>query len=90
MRWHPQLKNGELLATAEAERFDVMISSDQNIVYQQNLTGRKIALVVLGSNIWPVVLGHAVTITSTVDAATPVATPLSKCLFDLGIESKDG
>jgi hypothetical protein len=71
MRWHPQLKNADLLATAELERFDVLLSSDQNIVYQQNLTGRRIALVVLGSNIWPLVLRHAVTITFAVDAATP-------------------
>jgi predicted nuclease of predicted toxin-antitoxin system len=47
MQWHPQMENGELLKAAEAARFDVMITSDQNIVYQQNLTGRKLALVVL-------------------------------------------
>ena len=38
MQWHPQLENGELLKAAEAAQFDVMITSDQNIVYQQNLT----------------------------------------------------
>jgi len=53
MQWHPQLENGELLEAGEAAGFDVMITSDQSIVYQQNLTGRKLALVVLGSNIWP-------------------------------------
>ena len=55
MQWHPQLENGELLKAGEAAGFDVMVTSDQNIVYQQNLTGRKLALVVLGSNIWPIV-----------------------------------
>jgi hypothetical protein len=55
MRWHPQLENGELLKVAEQAAFDVMVTSDQNIQYQQNLTGRTLALVVLGSNIWPVV-----------------------------------
>lgn len=71
MRWHPQLENGELLNAAEASGFDVMITSDQNIRYQQNLTGRKLALVVLGSNIWPVVHEHGAAIAAEVDAATP-------------------
>jgi predicted nuclease of predicted toxin-antitoxin system len=52
-QWPEQLKNGELLAMAEQAGFDVMVTSDQNIRYQQNLSGRKLALVVLGSNIWP-------------------------------------
>jgi hypothetical protein len=71
MRWHPQLENGELLLEAEATRFDVLITSDQNIRYQQNLTGRKLALVVLGSNIWPVVRDYAAAIAAKVDAAAP-------------------
>jgi hypothetical protein len=54
MKWPDQLENGELLRVAEESGFDVMVTSDQNIRYQQNLTGRKLALVVLGSNIWPV------------------------------------
>ena len=71
MQWHAQLENGELLAVAEAARFDVMVTSDQNIVYQQNLTGRKLALVVLGSNIWPIVRDHGATIMAKIDAAPP-------------------
>ena len=71
MGWHPKLENGELLKAAEAERFDVFVSCDQNIRYQQNLTGRVISVVVLGSNIWPAVADHATTITSAVDRARP-------------------
>ena len=71
MQWHPQLENGELLTAAEASGFDVMVTSDQNIRYQQNLTGRKLALVVLGSNIWPVVRDHGAAIAAKIDAATP-------------------
>jgi hypothetical protein len=71
MQWHPQLENGELLKTAEASGFDVLVTSDQNIRHQQNLTGRKLALVVLGSNIWPVVRDHGAAIAAKVDAATP-------------------
>jgi hypothetical protein len=43
MNWPPQLENGDLLKAAEVEDFDVMVTSDQNILYQQNLTGRKLA-----------------------------------------------
>lgn len=39
MRWPDQLENGELLMMAEQPAFDVMVTSDQNIRYQQNLTG---------------------------------------------------
>jgi len=43
------IKNGELLQRAEAE-FDLFITSDQNIRYQQNLTGRRIAILELSTN----------------------------------------
>ena len=41
------LKNGEILAAAEALRFDVFITADQGIEYQQNLAGRTIAIIIL-------------------------------------------
>ena len=43
------IKNGDLLQRAEAE-FDLFITSDQNIRYQQNLTGRRIAILELSTN----------------------------------------
>jgi len=49
------LTNGDLLAEAEREGFDVLLTADQNMRYQQNLTGRKIAIVVLSTPQWPVV-----------------------------------
>ena len=52
MQWPDQLENGELLKVAEQSGFDVLVTADQNIRYQQNLTGRKLSLLVLGSNIW--------------------------------------
>jgi predicted nuclease of predicted toxin-antitoxin system len=69
LKWHPQLENGELLKAAEAAAFDVLVTSDQNIRHQQNLRGRDLALVVLGSNIWPIVRRHGLAIAATVDAA---------------------
>lgn len=50
--WH-DLKNGELLARAEAEGFDVLVTTDQNIRYQQNLAGRRIGVLVLMTTSWP-------------------------------------
>jgi hypothetical protein len=46
------LRNGELLDAAEAAGFDVFVTTDRNIPYQQNLTGREIAVVVLSSGRW--------------------------------------
>lgn len=66
-----RISNGELLKTAEAAGFEVVVTADQNILYQQTLVGRKIALVVLGSNIWPVVRNHEIVIRERVDAAVP-------------------
>ena len=71
MNWHPQLENGDLLKVAEASGFDVMVTADENIKYQQNLAGRKLSLVVLGSNIWPVVRNHGALVSNGVDAAIP-------------------
>jgi hypothetical protein len=68
LNWPPQLENGELLKAAEDAAYDVLITSDQNIRYQQNLTGRKLALVILGSNIWPIVRNHGGAIASAVEA----------------------
>ena len=71
LKWDPQLENGELLNAAEAAGFDVMITADQNIRYQQKLTGRELSLVVLGSNIWPIVQKHSEEIAATVEEVTP-------------------
>jgi hypothetical protein len=71
LRWPLQLENGELLKAAEASGFDVLVTADQNIRYQQNLTKRKLAIVALGSNIWPIVRSHRTEIAAGVSAAVP-------------------
>ncbi|HKN72304.1 MAG TPA: hypothetical protein VJX30_14810 [Terriglobales bacterium] len=43
-----QLENGDLLTVAEAAGFEVLVTTDKNLPYQQNLAGRKLAVVVLG------------------------------------------
>ncbi len=44
-----RLENGDLLAAAEQSGFEVFLTADKNLRYQQNLASRKIAIVVLGS-----------------------------------------
>ncbi len=65
------LKNGALLDAAEKAGFDLFITADQQLSYQQNLTGRTIAVVVLSTNNWSFIKAHVPEITAAVDAATP-------------------
>lgn len=66
-----RLTNGELIAAAEAADFDLLLTTDKNIRYQQNLAGRKIAFVVTGNQQWPTLRRYVVRIIEAVDAATP-------------------
>jgi hypothetical protein len=47
------LKNGELLQLAEDNGFEILVTTDTNLKYQQNLSSRKIAIVVLSTTSWP-------------------------------------
>lgn len=51
------LSNGELINQAE-QSFDVFVTTDKNLRYQQNLTRRKIAILVLPTTRWPVLKPH--------------------------------
>lgn len=53
------LANGDLIAAADLAGFEIMITADKNLVYQQNLTSRKLALVVLETNHWPTIQAAA-------------------------------
>ena len=65
------LTNGDLLAEAERAGFDVLLTADKNMRYQQNLAGRRIALVVLNTPQWPLVRLHVERIAAAVNSATP-------------------
>jgi hypothetical protein len=65
------LTNGELIIAAEQAGFEVMVTADQNIRYQQNLTGRRLALVVLTTNHWATIQKYGTGILGAVEAATP-------------------
>ncbi len=66
-----RLVNGELIAAAEAEGFEVLLTTDKNMRYQQGLTGRKIAFAVLGNRQWPTLCRHVENVLVAVNAATP-------------------
>lgn len=63
--------NGDLLAKAEQAGFDVLLTADKSMRYQQNLTGRRIALVVLRTPQWPVIRLHLKRVAEAVDSAAP-------------------
>src|ERR1700691_6046321 len=66
-----QLENGELLNQAEAAGFEVLVTTDKNLSHQQNLAGRRIAVVVLGQGRWSLIKQHVDEIAAAVNAATP-------------------
>ncbi len=66
-----QLKNGDLLARAEAAGFDLLLTTDQNMRFQQNLAGRKIAVVVIALQQWPRLQLDVQRVVDAVDAARP-------------------
>lgn len=70
MGWET-LSNGDLLDAAEAYGFDVLLTTDKNLRYQQNLANRKIAIVVLGNSRWRLIRPLLAEIAAAVNAATP-------------------
>lgn len=52
MGWD-QLSNGELISEAENEGFNLLITTDQNLRYQQNLDSRRLSILVLLTTSWP-------------------------------------
>jgi hypothetical protein len=66
-----RISNGDLLREAETAGFDVLLTTDKQIRYQQNLTARKIAIVVLRNSTWRVVRLHLDRIAQAVAVATP-------------------
>ena len=69
MGW-AQLENGDLLQAAEAA-FDAFITSDQNLRYQQNLSGRRLGILVLPTTSWPRIRLHLPKVASAVNALRP-------------------
>jgi hypothetical protein len=66
-----RLKNGHLLDAAEQAGFEILITSDQSVRRQQNLTRRSIAIIELGTNDWRLISLHLDRIKAAVEAAMP-------------------
>jgi len=60
-----------LLNVAEEAGFEMLLTTDKNMRYQQNLAGRKIAVLVLGQQDWGLLRPHVQVVVDAVNAATP-------------------
>jgi hypothetical protein len=69
MGW-AKLSNGDLLTAAE-KSFDAFITTDQNLRYQQNLSGRRLAILVLPTTSWPEIQKHTSKVADSVNALKP-------------------
>jgi putative NIF3 family GTP cyclohydrolase 1 type 2 len=65
------LKNGELLKQAEASGFDVFITGDKTLEYEQDMRNRKIAVVSLSAPHWQIVKPHVDRVILAVEKAMP-------------------
>lgn len=70
MGWS-ELQNGALIAAAESDGFEVFVTTDRNLKYQQNLSQRRMAVVVLLTTSWPRIQRSLQAVIDAVDAATP-------------------
>jgi len=66
-----RLRNGELLKAGDDAGFDVFVTPDKNIRYQQNLKAFRIAVIVLSTSQWPMLRQHIDRVVAAVNAATP-------------------
>jgi hypothetical protein len=66
-----RLGNGALLDEAEAAGFEIFITADKNMRYQQNLAGRKIAVIVLGNAQWPTLRRYVDRVVVALNRAKP-------------------
>jgi len=67
--WH-QKKNGELLNLAEADGFDLLVTCDASMRFQQQVIGRKIGVLALTQTNWPLVQRHVLKIAEAVNQMT--------------------
>ena len=65
------LRNGDLLDIAERDGYEVLITADQSLRYQQNMARRQIAVIVLLSNRWPRVRLRIEEIRNALDEVNP-------------------
>jgi hypothetical protein len=72
-------KNGDLLKAAEQAAFDVLLTGDKTLYFEQNMAGRKLALVCLSANSWKIIKSKTREIVAAVDAVTPGSITRVEC-----------
>ena len=65
------LQNGELIAAAEVAGFEVLVTTDKNLKYQQNLADRTLSIVVLLTTSWPRIQGSLPAVIDAINKAIP-------------------
>ncbi|QVL46928.1 MAG: hypothetical protein KFB96_14365 [Thiocapsa sp.] len=63
------LTDGELLAAAEHDGFEVFVTTDTNLKFQQTLSGRAMAIIVLGTTSWPRIRNSSEVVVAAIAAA---------------------
>ena len=66
-----ELKNGDLIRAAEEGGFNLLLTCDRNLEYQQKVTGRRIAIIALSTNNWPLIRTHTAKMLDAVESAEP-------------------
>lgn len=66
-----ELANGNLLSKAEQEGYELLVTTDRNLRYEQNLEGRQIAIAVLTTTSWPRIKQQTDCVQSAIDAIQP-------------------
>jgi hypothetical protein len=64
-----EISNGELISVVEAAEFNILLTADKNLRYQQNLANRKLALIILPTNHWATVRDNVSTILAAIERA---------------------
>ena len=74
-----ELTNGELLRRAERDGFEVFVTGDQRLIYEQHLIGRRLAVIALSTNNWPMIKDHVPTILAAIDTVAPGSAQVVEC-----------
>ncbi len=73
------LRNGDLVQIAEDNGIDVLVTGDRTLCYEQNLTGRKLAIVSLSAVEWRIIKAHLPLIVAAIDNALPGSSQAVEC-----------
>ena len=71
MKW-AELANGRLLAVAEENGFDLMITGDKNLSYQQNLYGKRLSVIVLSETNWQILRGEGQAVRDAIEVSATI------------------